>query len=314
MSVLTLLVLFTLLPLTSSKLLSSRSETTVDGWTRLDPVPLSSSHSFTLALQQRNTDRLAAMLQAVSDPTSPQYGQYLTPQQLQDLTAPPTSVTDPILHWLTDHGVLSSSIQYAPASGAIQVATTAEVVNALFGCVLHRWRHVDGREAEVAWGDCSMPDELASGVELVLGVYSFPPRIHHGPIRVNPRLETQAEVQHTSTTPHLRAHNPAHSRRDPLSHSLTAAMLLCCLLSSLPSRADARSLPLASTAARVSLSTRDHLTDGHVSYTLSLSEHSPTSIPPHPLTPFPPTHSCPLLTCAGAGWSTRSYPTGFVSA
>ena len=219
-----LVCLSLLFSLVSSKLLSSRSETAINGWTRAEPVPPSSPHSFTLALHQRNTDRLSSILDAVSDPTSASYQHFLTPQQLQDLTALPTSATDPIIHWLTTNGVPPSSIIYTPGAGAIQAHTTAEAVNALFGCRLYRWVHEDGREAQVAWGECHLPDEFAQAVELVLGL-DFPPRIHHGPVRSAPQLHPPAEVHHTPA-PRSTSPSPQH----PLSSSHLSICVLCALL------------------------------------------------------------------------------------
>ena len=194
------LLIASFLTLSTSKLLSSRTATLVNGWTRLDPLPPDTPHSITLALHQRNLDQLSATLEAVSDPTNPRYGHYLTPAQLQDMTAPLPSVTDPILQWLRETGGISpSSIDYTPAAGSIRVTAPASALNRLFSTQLYQWRHDDGREAVSSWGDSSIPDQFGEALELVMGLNDFPPLLRHGPVRprIHPPHPTITQVSLT---------------------------------------------------------------------------------------------------------------------
>lgn len=76
--------------------------------TTVDP---SSSHvSFSVAVYQRNLDRLDDIFARVSDPTSPSYGKFLSVRQINELVGQPQLVAD-VIAWLFKAGVPLSCIK-----------------------------------------------------------------------------------------------------------------------------------------------------------------------------------------------------------
>ncbi|KFO10110.1 Tripeptidyl-peptidase 1, partial [Balearica regulorum gibbericeps] len=75
------------------------------GWTHTGRVNPGHEVQLTFALRQRGTGRLARLVDAVSDPHSPRYGQYLSLEQVRDLVQPSPATLVSVLKWLQGHGV-----------------------------------------------------------------------------------------------------------------------------------------------------------------------------------------------------------------
>ncbi len=60
--------------------------------------------ALTLALRQNNAEKLEMLFWAVSDPSSPLYGQYLSDDQLHRLIAPSSETLANVTQWLIQHG------------------------------------------------------------------------------------------------------------------------------------------------------------------------------------------------------------------
>ncbi|NXE70412.1 TPP1 peptidase, partial [Calcarius ornatus] len=75
------------------------------GWAHAGRVDPGQPVQLTFALRQRGAARLAHLVQDVSDPRSPRYGQYLTLEQLRDLVQPSPATLMTVLKWLQGHGV-----------------------------------------------------------------------------------------------------------------------------------------------------------------------------------------------------------------
>lgn len=62
------------------------------------------SVTFTIAVQQRNMDVLKARVLDVSDPDSPRYGQWMSAQEVAELTRPADEDVAAVTAWLDAHG------------------------------------------------------------------------------------------------------------------------------------------------------------------------------------------------------------------
>ncbi|KFO97870.1 Tripeptidyl-peptidase 1, partial [Calypte anna] len=87
----------------------------------------------TCALGQRGAQRLAQIVDAVSDPRSPRYGQYLSLEQVRDLVQPSPTTLLTVLKWLQGHGVENC-----------QSVTTRDFVEC----------HMPARRTRSCWSQC----------------------------------------------------------------------------------------------------------------------------------------------------------------
>mmetsp|Transcript_47917 Transcript_47917/g.115192 ORF Transcript_47917/g.115192 Transcript_47917/m.115192 type:complete len:557 (+) Transcript_47917:23-1693(+) len=134
-------------------------------------------HRVTLALARQNVDRMERMAQAVSDPFAPEYTNYMTVQEIKQVTSVPASVAA-VSEWLTAAGF---TFTVAPTGTSVEITATTSDFEALFDTtfqVLHK--ESTGQKAMRA-GDVTLPAEVAEHVEAVFGVHGLPlpPRRNH---------------------------------------------------------------------------------------------------------------------------------------
>jgi hypothetical protein len=103
----------------------------------------------------RQLERLHDAVMRVSDPTSPDYGAFLTQQQLREIVAPSTRAKDAVVRWLRVHG--ASSI--APnaygdiISFDLSVGSIETMLKTRLFMYAHRQRHVQQIVRAGMWSD-----------------------------------------------------------------------------------------------------------------------------------------------------------------
>jgi len=75
------------------------------GWAPTELSLSPSVVSFSLTLSERNNEQVKEIALAVSTPSDPSYGQHLTAQEIDDLTAPDEDHLLRLTSWLDEHGV-----------------------------------------------------------------------------------------------------------------------------------------------------------------------------------------------------------------
>ncbi|NKQ54111.1 S8/S53 family peptidase [Amycolatopsis sp. K13G38] len=135
--------------------------------TKVTDTAPSSKLSFRVYLAMRDQAGAESAAQAVSDPASKTYRQYLTPDQVRDRFAATDDTVTSVRNWLSGSGF---AIGDMPSNKAYVEATgTADQVEKAFGIALAGYK-VDGRILRAADKELSVPAGLASSVLGVVGV------------------------------------------------------------------------------------------------------------------------------------------------
>ncbi|NWU73274.1 TPP1 peptidase, partial [Pterocles burchelli] len=142
------------------------------GWTHTGRVGPGHEVRLTFALRQRGTARLAQLVDAVSDPRSPQYGQHLSLEQVRDLVQPSPAALMTVLKWLQGHGVEDCrTVTTLDFLECDMPARTAEQL--LPGAQFHRY--VKGQRGVVRSPlPYAVPEEVAEHLDFVGGLHRFP--------------------------------------------------------------------------------------------------------------------------------------------
>jgi subtilase family serine protease len=112
-----------------------------DGWTK-SRAPVSDQHpvSFTIVINEQGLEELQRISRAVSDPTSPSYGHYLSQTQLDALVTPNPADIATVLRWLGaaqvpyERGGRSSIVVHTDAG------TAGRLLRTRFHLIQHRAR------------------------------------------------------------------------------------------------------------------------------------------------------------------------------
>jgi subtilase family serine protease len=120
-------------------------------------------------LKPRNNAQLNTLVGAVSDPSSPQYGQFITPEEYGARFGPTEADVDAVKRWLTGSGLRVTDVgaqrRYVVLSGDVSAAQKA------FGVTLRLYRH-GGEQALAPAGNLSLPQGLSDKVLGVVGLES----------------------------------------------------------------------------------------------------------------------------------------------
>jgi len=118
-------------------------------------------------LAPRNAAQLDALAQAVSDPSSSQFGQFISDDQFQAQFAPTAAQVAQVSQWLSKAGLSVDSV--GPDNGFLAVSGGAAAANAAFGTQLGTFV-VDGQQQQAPTSDLSVPDTLSDSVLAVTGL------------------------------------------------------------------------------------------------------------------------------------------------
>ena len=122
---------------------------------------------FRVYLGWNNPSAVEALAQAVSDPKSPSYGQYLTPQQFRLQFAPSQSQVGAVQSWLKSRGF---SVEYTPMNNHyVSAEGTVAQAQSAFGTSFGIYS-VGALSLRSPSADVTIPSSLASIVTGVIGL------------------------------------------------------------------------------------------------------------------------------------------------
>jgi subtilase family serine protease len=120
-------------------------------------------------LKPRNNAQLNDLVDAVSDPSSPQYGQFITPEEYRSRFGPTEAGVNAVKTWLAGAGLRTTGVgagnRYVAVGGDVAAAEKA------FGVTMRLYRR-DGEQAIAPAGDLSLPQGLSDTVLGVVGLES----------------------------------------------------------------------------------------------------------------------------------------------
>ena len=127
------------------------------------------------ALRQQNIAQLEAVATAVSDPDSPQYGQYLPPAEATAIVAPSPDVRARVVAWLAEEGVPAKAV--SGSLDSVRLIAPVAVIEQVFHTSIVAAEHeLTGDGALVAVGEWSVPAHLANDIAMITGISDFPIR------------------------------------------------------------------------------------------------------------------------------------------
>ncbi|XP_028908370.1 tripeptidyl-peptidase 1 [Ornithorhynchus anatinus] len=142
------------------------------GWTPVGRLGPEEPVVLTFALKQRNLDRLEELVLAVSNPTSPRYGKYLTLDEVATLVRPSGLTLSTVHKWLGAAG--ARDCQTVATQDFLECRFTAGLAEQLLaGAEFHRYE-AGGQRLVRSPRPYRLPEPLAPHVDFVGGLHRFP--------------------------------------------------------------------------------------------------------------------------------------------
>ena len=152
------------------------------GWSHTGRAQSTSYHTVTLALHQHNLDVLEEAFNNRTDPTHPQYQQWMTPAELHSYTALQPSEVQSIVDWLMASGIQSmngANIKYVVGTDAIVINAQVLHLEAAFNTEFSTYSHSEQGEhiRQSVTATSYLPDHVAPLVYMVRGLTDFPKKL-----------------------------------------------------------------------------------------------------------------------------------------
>ncbi|XP_077155116.1 tripeptidyl-peptidase 1 [Ranitomeya variabilis] len=142
------------------------------GWLPAERLSYNDPVVLTFALKQQNVEKLEALVRRVSDPDAPDYGRFLSLEEVRALVQPSDDTLRTVKNWLQKHGVLSCDTIVTGDFLQCQMYTrTAEEL--LPGA--HFVRYVKGDEHVIrSSSPYSLDADITPHINFVGGLHRFP--------------------------------------------------------------------------------------------------------------------------------------------
>lgn len=168
-------------------------------WMNLGRAPEDSMITFFIALKQRNVKELETILEKVSHPRSPNYGEHLTYQQVLDIVAPPVQDHDVVVNWVISEGIPRENI--ISRRDSLEIRGNVSTVERMFRTTMYVFkREQKNRKIIAHLGHSSIPKHVHQYIDMVSGLSLFPPIRRNRPQQDNLQQDQSA----WTIAPHLR--------------------------------------------------------------------------------------------------------------
>ncbi|KAA1475846.1 family S53 protease [Dentipellis sp. KUC8613] len=173
-----LALLLSALPLTRG-LAFQRRDSPPSGFVLTSQAPSDHPLSLRIELTPRDFPGLEKALYAVSTPGSPQYGKYLSQDEVRQFTRPAQASFDALTSWLSAHNLTNTRL--SPAEGSLKLNVTAAQANELFKANYSVFTHQSTGRTVVRTLEYGLPDELQGHVDMVHPATTFPQYVARAP-------------------------------------------------------------------------------------------------------------------------------------
>eukprot|EP00026_Physarum_polycephalum_P006877 Phypoly_transcript_06930.p1 GENE.Phypoly_transcript_06930~~Phypoly_transcript_06930.p1 ORF type:complete len:539 (+),score=108.07 Phypoly_transcript_06930:58-1674(+) len=142
-------------------------------WDVIGEASLESQLQFIVAIKQQNVKELNDIFWQVSDPQSPNYGKYLSHEEVSQLVVPKGESIEAVINWLTSNGI--ESYEFTSSSDMLRVYTTVDIASSWLNAkyLVHKHR-VTGDTIIKSTADYVIPQEVKEHIDFVTGHAGFP--------------------------------------------------------------------------------------------------------------------------------------------
>lgn len=135
-------------------------------WKKLGRADPDHLISLRIGLKQNQFDELERHLYEVSDPSHERYGNHLSLEDVQRLSAPSEHSCDTVHQWLDGHGITKEHVEYSPAKDWFKMTLPVWQVEQLLDTEYHQYGHENGKQI-VRTTQYSLPRSLHNHIDVV---------------------------------------------------------------------------------------------------------------------------------------------------
>ncbi|KAF8146054.1 peptidase S8/S53 domain-containing protein, partial [Mycena galopus ATCC 62051] len=130
-----------------------------------------------IAVVQSNISELAKLVDAVSFPSSPSYGQYITPAEVAEYVKPPADSLSAVKDFFTPN--VASIESFSPAGDILKVSLTVEQAERIFNTKFNTYNYSGTGQEMIRALNYSLPSTIQQHILYVHPIISFTPPPRH---------------------------------------------------------------------------------------------------------------------------------------
>ncbi|KAL0569110.1 hypothetical protein V5O48_012863 [Marasmius crinis-equi] len=142
------------------------------GFTNTGPAPSDHVLTLQLGLAQGDIKSLESELLAISTPSSPRYGKFLSREEVVAYVAPNQETLSIIDQFLSQNSLIASKL--SPAGDILAINVTVEQANTLFGANFERFEDIQTQSVHVRTLEYSLSETLKGHLNFVHPTILFP--------------------------------------------------------------------------------------------------------------------------------------------
>ncbi|KAJ3741833.1 subtilisin-like protein [Lentinula detonsa] len=185
----------------STYVVHEKRESAPSGFVHLSSAPDDQMINMRINLAMRNQSGLEAALEKASSPTSPNFREWLTKEQVESFAAPTNETVNAVTEWLSSFNIISTPA--TPAGDWIKFTAPVKTANQLLNTQFSVFNHTGSGHTYVRTLGYSIPSDLQPHVKAVHPTTSF-----NGPLRARSPI-TAVSVAKSASSVEKRTTVPA---------------------------------------------------------------------------------------------------------
>lgn len=137
-------------------------------WVRRGPAPDTHTINLQIGLKQQGMAHLESKLLDISDPDSPNYGKWLSQDEIKPYTQPSSESVQAVKKWLANHGIEEKMEKRSIAGDWMTAEVTIAQARELLGDAdFAVWEHRSTKELLIRTTEYSVPQSVAEHIDLI---------------------------------------------------------------------------------------------------------------------------------------------------
>lgn len=157
-----------------ANLLRQQSSLDLSQWNRGHEADANQSLRVSIALTIQNADLGVKTLLRISDPTSPDYGQHLSAEDVARMFAPRPNTVPDVMKWLRKSGVDQSHVHISYGGGHLTLDLSVQEATLLLETTFYHQTHQETGQEQIACQHYHIPESLAGFIDYIIAASPIP--------------------------------------------------------------------------------------------------------------------------------------------
>ncbi|OQE42187.1 hypothetical protein PENCOP_c004G05160 [Penicillium coprophilum] len=136
-------------------------------WVKGERIKRDSVLPVRIGLTQNNLEKGEEYLMAVSDPSSPKYGQYWSADEVHDMFAPSKDTVHTVRRWLESSGIHESRIVHSDNKGWLAFDAYVQEVEDLFKAEFYEHEHASTSSMKIGCEEYHVPEHIQAHIDYI---------------------------------------------------------------------------------------------------------------------------------------------------